>query len=133
VTNAEFNSWNKAVADVLRRGVDDDAALTALKDAMKKSPNERMLLLPVIISLAELTRVWRAESAKVKELEQRPAVEYRGIWAAGEVYHKGDLVTRNGSIWHAEIDSRGVAPGEGAAWRLAVIRGRDGRDLRGAA
>jgi Collagen triple helix repeat (20 copies) len=58
-----------------------------------------------------------------------PAVIYRGIWTARE-YERGDMVTRDGSVWHAERATR-ERPVEGALdWTLAVQRGRRGKDLR---
>ena len=61
-----------------------------------------------------------------KILEQRRWV---GVWAAG-LYHEGNLVTHDGSMWHCNrgTDSK---PGESDAWTLCVKRGRDGKDGRG--
>lgn len=36
---------------------------------------------------------------RVVELEARPAIEYRGIFAAGELYEPGDCCTRDGSLF----------------------------------
>lgn len=56
-----------------------------------------------------------------------PAQIYRGVHSEGKPYERGDTVTWAGSLWHCETptDER---PGEGGAWRLAVKRGRDGKD-----
>ncbi len=59
-----------------------------------------------------------------------PVPLYRGIYAAGEAYAKGDAVTFGGSLWIASAET-GERPGAGAtAWRLAVKAGRDGREGR---
>lgn len=72
-----------------------------------------------------------ALEVRVKELEERPSVEYRGVWRSTQQYQRGSLVTHDGSIWHADVASTGLMPGDGAAgWRLAVKRGRDGKDAR---
>jgi hypothetical protein len=52
----------------------------------------------------------------------------RGVYVAGKRYHKGASVTAQGSIWTAQADTR-ARPGDGSKdWRLAVKRGRDGKD-----
>lgn len=57
----------------------------------------------------------------------------RGVYADEELYHRGHMVTRGGSMWLALRDSlKGVRPddktAEGArAWRLCVQRGREGK------
>ena len=50
----------------------------------------------------------KALEDRVKELEQRPSVEYRGVWSAGQQYKRGNMVTHKGSVWHAEIESTGL-------------------------
>jgi len=50
---------------------------------------------------------------------------YRGVWQPGD-YRRGDVVTRDGSMWHCNADTA-TRPGDGGpAWTLAVKRGRDG-------
>lgn len=63
------------------------------------------------------------------EHEMRTAIVLdRGVWRAG-VYQKGDGVTLGGSFFIAQEDTS-EKPEAGNAWRLAVKRGRDGRDQR---
>lgn len=70
----------------------------------------------------------QALEARVAELESKPSVEYRGVWRSNEEYRRGNLVTHDGSMWHAEIVSNGLIPGDGtAAWKLCVKKGKDGR------
>ena len=68
--------------------------------------------------------------ARVAKLEARPTgVAYKGVWDSSEVYQRGQFVTRAGSIWHCERDhNRGILPGAGDGWRLAVKKGSDGKD-----
>lgn len=62
--------------------------------------------------------------------EFRHSVDFvldRGVYAAGRVYAKGDGVTFGGSFWIAQ-QATDEKPGTGDGWRLAVKKGRDGRD-----
>lgn len=53
---------------------------------------------------------------------------YKGVYAGGTSYGKGDAVTYGGSLWIAR-DATSDKPGEGAtAWQLAVKAGREGRE-----
>ncbi|MHC2373367.1 chitodextrinase [Bradyrhizobium diazoefficiens] len=60
---------------------------------------------------------------RIKELESRPTLCYRGIWDASRTYQPGSFVTHSGSVWHADVQSTGIRPGEGGFWKLAVKRG----------
>ena len=42
------------------------------------------------------------------------------------------MVTYDGSLWIARIDSHAVRPGTSQAWQMAVRKGSDGRDRRDA-
>jgi hypothetical protein len=51
---------------------------------------------------------------------------YRGVHVDGAPYVRGDVVTREGSMWHCNTDTT-TRPGDGGhGWTLAVKRGRDG-------
>ena len=66
--------------------------------------------------------------ARVKELEQRPRLLYRGVWAKDEEYVEGDCVTCAGSMWIAKARSCAVDPRQGPGlWQLCVKAGRDYR------
>lgn len=53
-----------------------------------------------------------------------------GVWTEGKAYLKGDGVTWGGSFWIAQDDTSDK-PDIGKGWRLAVKRGRDGKDFAG--
>ncbi len=53
-----------------------------------------------------------------------------GVWKDGTAYSQGDGVTWAGSFWIAQADT-GAKPGDSEDWRLAVKRGRDGKDGKG--
>jgi hypothetical protein len=68
---------------------------------------------------------------RIAALEARPlGVRYAGVWDAETDYAPDMAVSSSGSIWIARSPSRGLRPGEGPEWQLAVKRGRDGRDAR---
>lgn len=64
---------------------------------------------------------------RVKELEDRPVMEYAGVWDQKKVYGSGKFVTDGGSLWHSRRANVGERPGNGDAWTLAVKKGRDAR------
>jgi integrin beta 3 len=52
----------------------------------------------------------------------------RGVWRHETPYSKGDSVSFSGSLWIAQKDNPGKPDEDKDGWRLAVKRGRDGRD-----
>jgi hypothetical protein len=81
----------------------------------------------------ELREELRALQARLDALEGQirsmPAVTYAGVHESGKQYLRGELVTYDGSLWHAQKQTT-ATPGSGADWRLCVKRGRDGKDAR---
>lgn len=61
-----------------------------------------------------------------------PHVIDRGVWREETRYERGDAVTLDGALWIARRDDPAHRPGAGDAWRLAVSRGKNGRDGRDA-
>ncbi|MBN8292823.1 hypothetical protein JI664_12685 [Rhodobacter sp. NTK016B] len=57
-----------------------------------------------------------------------PGIIDRGQFNAAAAYEKGDAVSYGGSLWLAQEDGVTGKPGSGDGWRLAVKKGRDGRD-----
>lgn len=57
-----------------------------------------------------------------------PMVIDRGVFKEGNEYVRGDGVTWGGSFWIAQKQTR-QKPGEGDGWRLAVKKGRDGKEV----
>lgn len=81
----------------------------------------------VITDEKSLLRFTRADRTDVKEFEL-PLMLDRGIYKPGVRYRKGSTVTAQGALWIAQAETSD-RPGDGAtAWRLAVKKGRDGRD-----
>jgi hypothetical protein len=52
----------------------------------------------------------------------------RGVWKEGRGYERGDGVTWRGSFWIAQKETSAKPDEASSDWRLAVKRGRDGKD-----
>jgi hypothetical protein len=60
-----------------------------------------------------------------------PRFKDKGVYREGEAYREGDGVTWGGSLWLAQRDApEGKPDGGNGHWRLAVKRGRDGKDAK---
>ncbi len=59
-----------------------------------------------------------------------PAIIDRGAWSELASYSRGDAVSFHGSLWIAQKDQPGKPDAADSGWRLAVKRGRDGKDMR---
>jgi hypothetical protein len=67
--------------------------------------------------------------ARLDALEASDAQKaYRGVFSTAETYLRHNSVTHGGSTWIAERDDPGTPAVDGTGWRLAVKRGRDGRN-----
>jgi hypothetical protein len=66
---------------------------------------------------------------RLQTIENAGATAYQGTYDPDRQYSKGQFVTHNGSLWHANELTR-ARPGDGPDWTLAVKRGRDSRDTR---
>lgn len=60
-----------------------------------------------------------------------PVVIDRGVFSEGKTYSPGDGVTWGGSFWIAQEET-GEKPDSAKGWRLAVKKGRDGKDAKSA-
>lgn len=58
-----------------------------------------------------------------------PVAIYRGVWTEKE-WQRGDMVTWAGSVWHADKATSAKPDTADSGWRLAVKRGRDGKDVK---
>lgn len=61
---------------------------------------------------------------RVKSLETRPVMEYRGVWKSDDNYRPGDLVTHAGSMHYCWSPTKGK-PGECKDWQMCVKKGKD--------
>lgn len=115
--------WNEAESYKTGSFITFEGALWHAEiDSTAAKPDEN----PICWKLA----VERGHDGKDADPTDSP-LKYRGVWSSLENYSKGAFVSHGGSMWHAEIDSVGVRPDESesaSCWRLAVKRGRDGKD-----
>jgi hypothetical protein len=62
---------------------------------------------------------------RIAELETRERnFGYSGVWQAAGRYCRGNFVSHDGSMWHANCDTS-AKPGTSSDWSLAVKRGKD--------
>lgn len=59
-----------------------------------------------------------------------PTVIDRGVFKAGDSYQAGDGVTWGGSFWIAQKETEAKPDTPESGWRLAVKKGRDGKDAK---
>lgn len=69
--------------------------------------------------------VW--EKGELVKEARIPIPMDRGIYKQGQTYRAGDGVTWGGSFWIAQEETA-EKPDTGKGWRLAVKKGRDGKD-----
>ncbi len=62
--------------------------------------------------------------SRVKALEERPVMQYHGVWLEDKAYRVGDCVTRSGSMWHCWQDDTKDKPGTSTAWQLTSKSGQ---------
>lgn len=74
-----------------------------------------------------ILRFARGEQKKEFAL-QLPTLVDRGVFKEGSDYKMGNGVTFGGCFWIAQKDNPEGKPGSSDDWRLAVKKGRDGRD-----
>lgn len=59
-----------------------------------------------------------------------PVMIYRDVFKEGQEYEYGDAVTWGGSLWVAQRSTSAKPDGPDSGWKLAVKRGRDGKDAK---
>lgn len=57
-----------------------------------------------------------------------PVLIDRGVWSDGKTYVKGDCCTWGGSLWICQRETSAKPDSPDSGWRLAVKKGRDGKD-----
>lgn len=115
-------SWERQARDTFEKALDRMPLPQNGKDALP-------------IEDIEIKQAGRHVTIKLGEVERTIKLDTvldQGVWREAE-YEKGDAVTYGGSLWIAQEDQPEGAPGATKSWRLAVKKGRDGRDLRDSA
>ena len=65
---------------------------------------------------------------RIEALEARPVITDAGVWDQFKTYSAGALVSHQGGGWIAQVESKGVRPGDGALWRLAIQPAKESND-----
>jgi hypothetical protein len=78
------------------------------------------------INSAYVASLWK----RIKELEDRPGMRYRGTWSMDAQHNEGDTVTDHGSAWFCLKSTRSRPGDDPDSWQLMVKRGADGKDAR---
>ena len=64
---------------------------------------------------------------------QATGIRYAGTYQRAQTYKRGDITTHDGSMFCAVVDvGPNEQPGKCQAWQLCCMKGRDGKDARGA-
>ena len=110
----------------IKDGVASQVDVAALIDELKQPPidNISAKLSGRVLSLA-FTSCGETQNVDV----DFPVMIDRGVYSDGEKYLHCDVVTHNGSMFIAQRDTTD-RPETSDAWRLAVKRGRDGKDAK---
>lgn len=112
-------SWERQARDTFEKAADK---MPVPKDGKDALPVED-------IEIKQEGRLVTIKLGTVERTIKLDTVLDQGVWRDGD-YEKGDAVTYGGSLWIAQEDKPEGAPGTTKAWRLAVKKGRDGKDLR---
>lgn len=121
----------KAQLDVERRGMDTiQRCIDRIEKPKDGSDGMGFDDMDVIHDGERTFTIRLIRGEKVKEFPFKiPALIERGVFRDGTQYERGDGVTAGGSYWIALKDTK-LRPGDNNSdWRLAVKKGRDGKDF----
>jgi hypothetical protein len=129
------NPWTPAQQDYLAQMLKTIATTTGMtvRERIDKMVDESQTSLDEAFEAVKgyVDRSIDALWEEVKALKDRPEFSDAGIWVHDKTYKTGNGVSESGSFWIAKRDTTfGEKPGASDAWRLAVKRGKDGRDAR---
>jgi hypothetical protein len=118
--------FERRAHDVLQTAVE---RLPKPKDGEKGDPGNDGFGIDEFVQRGDRTvvAIYKRGDETIEQEFKFPAVIDRGVFKSGSDYEQGDGVTYGGSFWIAQKDNSDI-PGNSDAWRLAVKRGRDGKD-----
>lgn len=119
LTNGEVRKLGPVVGRDGKNGERGDAGFSLTDFDTDWRPDEKILVLS-----------WVSGDTRYSHELFIPYLRDAGVWSEGVTYLKGDGVTWGGSLWIAQDDTAD-RPEAGKSWRLAVKRGRDGKDFAG--
>lgn len=97
------------------------------KDGITEERMEDTTLKVVAAVLGELRLEGRNLMLGDRLIKTLPIPIYRGVYEPGTSYEPGDMTSFGGSIWHCD-EATMEKPESTRAWKLAVKKGRDGRE-----
>ena len=119
-------SWERQARDTFDKAAD--------RMPIPKDGRDALALESFDMAIAEdgrtVTVKLQAGETLIEKSVKIPAVIDRGVYSSEGSYEKGDGTTYGGCYWIAQKDAPEGVPGGSADWRLAVKKGRDGKDLR---
>jgi hypothetical protein len=129
---AGFSRWaldfERRAADVLQRAAEripkpkDGVDGMSIEDLKVTHDGDGLVLLT--FCRGDVSREFTIRLPRFKDM---------GVYREGQAHQKGDGVTFGGSFWIAQVDDPPGKPGDpDSGWRLAVKKGRDGKDGGGA-
>ena len=128
------NGSQQDVGQVVGRSVEPAAVAKMVRDEVAKvpAPRDGFGFEDLSAQLADdertlLLRFARGDAVKEFALTM-PIVLDRGVFREGTAYACGDACTFGGSLWIAQADTSAKPDAPTSGWRLAVKRGRDGKD-----
>jgi hypothetical protein len=125
-----FDSWaldfEKRAQDRFDRAIERMPAAKDGRDALQVEDFDLLLA----DDGRTLTVSLKAGDRVVEKTVRVPAVLDRGVFSPEKAYEKGDGVTYGGSFYITQVDDPRGVPGGSPDFRLAIKKGRDGKDLR---
>lgn len=114
---------------------EDAAALTRLKKS--KTPVTMGTMVAVVDGLKQVlfevaenhAAALRTAQKRIDDLEAMP-MEYAGTYWPEKEYRKRQFVTFGGRVWCCVASTTRNKPGLSEDWKLAVDKGRDGKDAK---
>lgn len=120
-------SWERQARDTFEKAVD---RMPAPKDGRDALPLESFDLRLEDDERTVTVKMQAGETVLEKSIKLATVLD-RGQFKPDGKYEKGDGVSHGSCFWIAQKDDPEGVPGMGKSdWRLAVKKGRDGKDLR---
>lgn len=118
--------WERSVREETSKALD---RIPAPKDGRDALPLESFELELGDDGRTVTVRMQAGETLIEKTVKIASVID-RGVFSAEKSYEQGDGTTYGGCYWIAQKDAPAGVPGGSDDWRLAVKKGRDGKDLR---
>lgn len=91
--------------------------LNGIQHVMVQQQNERTFVASAVTT----------DGKSIDNVFKIPVMLQKGVWRHGK-YERGDVTTRDGSMWHAEKDTETEPSTQNSDWKLVVKHGKDGKD-----